>query len=593
MYLTQRVSLLLTSAWVLVSALFPSAALACDPICGEGIHLSVNLPAPFPDTHATDKDWTHSFGSPNHCGKDCFALDLNYSPSGLGASNSNMDYLMPVLAVSNGTVELARYDDPTGYGNVVRINHGGFQSLYAHMDPILMVVQGQQVRTGQVIGFISNTSTYTILHHLHFALHNSTNADAAWADLDGTSMQYAPSASAPFSSSSNQLFEEEFAVTDPAGSVGWAAPLTKADGFAKLPPGDRPIPFRLMMHARTGKGPYIAEYAAQLDPKTANPGRLNLALRGWSFGIHTDLVDFPAGTTPVYRHVVGDRFTAITSDTRQGWELVSDVFDDADLPLGTRFIQPILQTSGGFGGGRMDWLRIQESPASRLGGDVRLNAYNRGGVTQLTWTISDATNISKLQVFRATSRAGTYTLLQEITPAGAGSYSYRDRSLTWGAQYFYALVIQQPAGFPRALGPLGPVDTYLLQNIPGLGWSRIYSDMKDVPEWAGYPGLSFDGSGDTYGLINYNSDPVGLLIVPETPVTLRRIEAFFGDNTNDWGGTIIELGTQRQISLGSISNPTLDWSSLPVNRTVAAIGLWFQRTSGDRYFHNAELRFIR
>lgn len=583
---------LLVAASILGTAALPFPASACDPACGVGVNLGLSLRSPFPDTHATEKDWVHAAGSTFHCGKDCFAVDLNWNPSGLGVSPSNMDYLQPVLAVSNGTVALAQYDDPTGYGNLVRINHGNsFQSLYAHMDPILMVRANQQVKTGQVIGFISNTSTSSFPHHLHFALRNGDNSQAAWASLDGTSMQNAPTTSTDFSSASNQFFEDEFEVTDPAGAVGWPAPLTKSGGFATLPAGTWTSLFRHMLHARSGKAPYIAEYAVQLEPKMPPSGFIRLGLRTYNFGLHPDR-DNPSITTDIIRQSQGDRYTSgFTTNTRQGWELFSDIFDFSELPAATRFIQPIIQTSG-FGGGRMDWLRIEESPASRLGGAVRLNAYNRGGATQLTWSITDTTSISSFQILRATSKTGTYSLLATISPSGT-SYSYKDRSLTLGASYFYKLVIQQAAGVPRTLGPLGPVATYIVQNIPNLGWCRIYSDMADIPDWSDYPGLSFDSNLDTYGLINYNPNQVRLYIIPDTPVSLSRIEAYLGGNTNNWGGEVVEIGTGVRYSIGQTSNTSLNWSLLPVNRGVQQIDLWFQRTNGDRFFHNAELRFVR
>jgi len=52
------------------------------------------------------------------------------------------------------------------YGLYVVIDHGnGFETLYAHLDPIA-VVQGQQVAQGEVIGYVGLTG-YSTGYHLH------------------------------------------------------------------------------------------------------------------------------------------------------------------------------------------------------------------------------------------------------------------------------------------------------------------------------------------------------------------------------------------------------------------------------------------
>ena len=75
----------------------------------------------------------------------------------------------PILAAADGTVTIANGIDPWGgsYGYHVKIDHGGgMETLYAHCSAIAVTV-GQQVRQGEVIGFVGNTGNSTG-NHLHF-----------------------------------------------------------------------------------------------------------------------------------------------------------------------------------------------------------------------------------------------------------------------------------------------------------------------------------------------------------------------------------------------------------------------------------------
>ena len=73
----------------------------------------------------------------------------------------------PLLAVNDGKVSFS--GRMSGYGNVVKIKHaGGYESLYAHQSRI-RVKKGQQVKKGQIIGYVGNTGRSTG-PHLHFAL---------------------------------------------------------------------------------------------------------------------------------------------------------------------------------------------------------------------------------------------------------------------------------------------------------------------------------------------------------------------------------------------------------------------------------------
>ncbi len=74
----------------------------------------------------------------------------------------------PLTAVDAGVVAAAVYNDPTGFGNYVKLQHSWGESLYAHMDGI-QVQSGQQVGRGQVIGTSGKTG-FGNGPHLHFAI---------------------------------------------------------------------------------------------------------------------------------------------------------------------------------------------------------------------------------------------------------------------------------------------------------------------------------------------------------------------------------------------------------------------------------------
>lgn len=85
----------------------------------------------------------------------------------------------PILAAADGTVTVANGLDSWGgsYGYYIQIDHGGgLETLYAHCSSIC-VTTGQQVQTGQVIGYVGHTGRATG-NHLHLeVLINKTRAD--------------------------------------------------------------------------------------------------------------------------------------------------------------------------------------------------------------------------------------------------------------------------------------------------------------------------------------------------------------------------------------------------------------------------------
>ena len=73
----------------------------------------------------------------------------------------------PIVAAYSGTVVMAQ--SYWGYGNCVKIDHGGsIQTLYAHASAILVSV-GQYVNAGDTIALVGNTGNSTG-PHLHFSL---------------------------------------------------------------------------------------------------------------------------------------------------------------------------------------------------------------------------------------------------------------------------------------------------------------------------------------------------------------------------------------------------------------------------------------
>ena len=75
----------------------------------------------------------------------------------------------PIYATGNGTIAVAG-GTVGGFGNHVVINHGyGYQTLYAHMVRI-KVRAGQNVKRGQIIGWVGSTGKSTG-PHCHYEVH--------------------------------------------------------------------------------------------------------------------------------------------------------------------------------------------------------------------------------------------------------------------------------------------------------------------------------------------------------------------------------------------------------------------------------------
>ncbi len=71
----------------------------------------------------------------------------------------------PIYSTGDGTVGIAQYSN--SLGNMVFIDHGfGFQTRYGHMTKYVVGV-GENVKRGQVIGYVGNTGI-SVAPHLHY-----------------------------------------------------------------------------------------------------------------------------------------------------------------------------------------------------------------------------------------------------------------------------------------------------------------------------------------------------------------------------------------------------------------------------------------
>lgn len=75
----------------------------------------------------------------------------------------------PVHAVVDGKVTVSKMqDNRKGYGNYIVIDHGDYDTIYAHLSA-RKVPAGQTVKAGDIIGLVGSTGDSTGAH-LHFGL---------------------------------------------------------------------------------------------------------------------------------------------------------------------------------------------------------------------------------------------------------------------------------------------------------------------------------------------------------------------------------------------------------------------------------------
>jgi len=88
----------------------------------------------------------------------------------------------PVFAARGGTVKYAGWQ--SGYGNVIIIDHGGYQTYYAHLSKINVYI-GLRVEKGDFIARSGNTGTSTG-PHLHFEVRKNDEPNDPVAYLPRT-----------------------------------------------------------------------------------------------------------------------------------------------------------------------------------------------------------------------------------------------------------------------------------------------------------------------------------------------------------------------------------------------------------------------
>lgn len=108
--------------------------------------------------------------------EDPFTGEIAYhSGTDIGAPGGT-----PILASADGTVTIANAIDSWGggYGYHIKVNHNDtFDTLYAHCSSICVTV-GQEVKQGEVIGYVGTTGNSTG-NHLHFEVwQNGERTDA-------------------------------------------------------------------------------------------------------------------------------------------------------------------------------------------------------------------------------------------------------------------------------------------------------------------------------------------------------------------------------------------------------------------------------
>jgi murein DD-endopeptidase MepM/ murein hydrolase activator NlpD len=111
--------------------------------------------------------------------------DLRHQPGGFGwrthpiyktpEFHPGMDFAAPmgteIYATGDGVIKRAD-NTAHGYGNHVVIDHSyGYQTLYGHMTKFIVKV-GQQVKRGQLIGYVGSTGLSTA-PHVHYEVHKN------------------------------------------------------------------------------------------------------------------------------------------------------------------------------------------------------------------------------------------------------------------------------------------------------------------------------------------------------------------------------------------------------------------------------------
>ncbi|MEV4565289.1 M23 family metallopeptidase [Nonomuraea sp. NPDC049419] len=175
----------MVASLVLLAGLGTASPAAADPApeSAEAQILATNFQLPFP----CGQSWTgNSSASSAH---RSYEIDFNRG------STADADLGDTVVAAASGTVAISAHQGSTnGFGNLVKIDHGGgWSTYYAHLNT-RSVSAGQSVSQGQKIGTVGNTSKpgNNISPHLHYEvrLGSSYPSNIQRAVFNGTTFGY-------------------------------------------------------------------------------------------------------------------------------------------------------------------------------------------------------------------------------------------------------------------------------------------------------------------------------------------------------------------------------------------------------------------
>ncbi|MEU0564463.1 M23 family metallopeptidase [Nonomuraea sp. NPDC005983] len=154
-----------------------------EPDSAQAELLATNFQLPFP----CGQTWTGN--SSDSSAHQSYEIDFNRG------STPDADRGDTVVAAASGTVVISAHQGSTnGYGNLVKIDHGGgWTTYYAHLDS-RAVSEGQTVTQGQKIGEVGNTSKpgNNISPHLHYEVRLGTSypSNIQKAVFDGVTFGY-------------------------------------------------------------------------------------------------------------------------------------------------------------------------------------------------------------------------------------------------------------------------------------------------------------------------------------------------------------------------------------------------------------------
>lgn len=184
-----KISGAIVAGVALVTCLGTASAAAADPADPqpETTHqaqlLATNFQLPFP----CGQSWTGN--SNNSSAHTSYEIDFNRGGS------PDADLGDTVVAAAAGTVVISSHQGSTnGFGNLVKIDHGGgWSTYYAHLNA-RSVSAGQSVSQGQKIGTVGKTSRpgNNISAHLHFEVRQGSNypANVRKAVFNGVTFGY-------------------------------------------------------------------------------------------------------------------------------------------------------------------------------------------------------------------------------------------------------------------------------------------------------------------------------------------------------------------------------------------------------------------